>query len=86
MFSDLHMGVDCNNFYNKYNPEVAVLRVTHLVNRVKQYCLLHKIDRLTVLNMGDMIHGIIHTSARLEAGLDVTQQIIRASELVAQAL
>ena len=86
MFSDLHMGVDCNNFYNTYNPEVAVKRVSRLVERTLKYCKANGVKRLTVLNMGDMVQGIIHTSARLEASLDVTEQIIKASELVAQAL
>ena len=86
MLSDMHMGVDCHNFYNVYNPEVAVRRVAHLVDRVINYCTINKIDRLTVINMGDMIQGIIHTSARLEVGLDVTEQIIKAAEVIAQAL
>jgi hypothetical protein len=36
--------------------------------------------------MGDMIHGIIHTNARIEVGLVVTEQIMKAAELIAQAL
>lgn len=86
MLSDMHMGVDCNNFYNTYNPEIAVKRVSHLVDKAVQYCQRHKINRLTVLNMGDMIHGIIHTNARLEVSLDVTEQIMKAAEVLSQAL
>ena len=86
MFSDLHLGVDCNNFYNKYNPEIAVKRVSRLVDRTIKYCKANDISRLTVINMGDMIHGIIHTNARIEAGLSVTEQIIKASEIISQAL
>lgn len=86
MLSDLHIGVECDNFYNTYNEEVAVKRVSHLVDKTIKYCNTNKIDRLTVINMGDMIHGIIHTNARLEVGLDVTQQIMKASEIISQAL
>lgn len=86
MLSDLHIGVECNNFYNTYNNKVAVKRVSHLVNRVIDYCKLNNIQRLNVINMGDMIHGIIHTNARIETSIDLTQQIIKASEIVAQAL
>lgn len=86
MFSDMHIGVDCNNFYNRYSTEIAILRVSKLVDRTIKHCVANKIDRLTVINMGDMIHGIIHTNARLEVGLDVTEQIIKASEIISQAL
>jgi len=86
MLSDMHMGVNCKNFYNTYNPEIAVKRVSHLVDKAIQYCQRHKINRLTVLNMGDMIHGIIHTNARLEVGLAVTEQIMKAAEILSQAL
>ena len=86
MLSDLHMGVDCNNFYNTYNPAIAVKRVSHLVDRTIKNCLLNNVSKLTVINMGDMIHGIIHTNARIEVGLVVTEQIMKAAELIAQAL
>lgn len=86
MFSDLHLGVDCNNFYNKYNDEIAVKRVSRLVDRTIKYCKANDISRLTVINMGDMVHGIIHTNARIEASLSVTEQIIKASEIISQAL
>lgn len=86
MLSDMHIGVDCNNFYNTYNEKVAVKRVSHLVDKTIKYCQENKVKRLTIINMGDMIHGIIHTNARIEAGLVVTEQIMTAAEIISQAL
>lgn len=86
MLSDMHIGVDCHNFYNTYNDKVAVNRVMLLVEKTIKYCHLNNIDRLNVINMGDMIHGIIHTNARIEAGLVVTEQIMKAAEIISQAL
>lgn len=86
LFSDLHIGVECDNFYNKYNKEIAVQRVSKLLKEVTDYCKLFKIKRLNILNLGDCIHGIIHTNARIEQEMDVVSQVIEASEIIAQFL
>ena len=86
MLSDLHIGVECDNFYNKYNLEIATKRLDKLADDVIEYCLARKVSRLTVCNLGDMIHGIIHVNARLEQQFDVIDQIIKAAELLANFL
>lgn len=86
MVSDLHIGVECDNFYNKYNTEIAMARVNKLVNETIKYCKLHKVVRLNVCNLGDLVHGLIHTSARVEQELDVTKQVMVAAEILANAL
>ena len=86
LISDLHLGVDCNNYYNTYNKDVALKRLNKLVNNTIYYCKLNGIKRLNVLNLGDMIHGIIHTNARIEAQMDVAEQIILAGEYLSNFL
>jgi hypothetical protein len=86
LLSDLHIGVDCDNFYNKYNSTIAAARLDKYVNDTVAYCKLMNIRRLNVLNLGDMIHGLIHTTSRIEQEFDVVTQIIIASELLAKAL
>ena len=86
LLSDLHIGVDCDNFYNTYNTEVAGLRLQHWVSTVKHYCFTNGVSRLNILNLGDLIHGLIHVSARLEQQYDVVEQIMIASELLAKTL
>lgn len=86
LLSDLHIGVECDNFYNKYNSEIAEMRLNKLVGDAVNYCKLNKVEKLNVLNLGDMIHGIIHTSARLEQEMDITKQIMVASELMSRAI
>lgn len=86
MLSDLHIGVECDNFYNKYNSTIAKHRIERLVDRVKDYCIKNKVYRLNILNMGDLIHGVIHVSARLEQEMEVTRQIVTASEILSYVL
>ena len=86
LLSDLHIGVECDNFYNKYNVDVAAARLQEWAETVKVYCLREGVTRLNILNLGDLIHGLIPVSARLEQQYDVVEQIMKASELLSQAL
>lgn len=86
LLSDLHIGVEFNDFCNNYNLEVAKKRVSKFVFDVKKYCKLHKVKRLNVVNLGDLISGIIHTTIRLEQEFDVVDQIMNASEILAGIL
>lgn len=85
-FGDLHLGPEFENSYNAYNYDIAVKRVSQLVTDTIEYCQLHNVYRLNFLNLGDLIAGLIHTTIRLEQRLDVTEQIIKAAELTAEAL
>lgn len=86
LISDWHIGVQCDNYYNQFNLNIAVERVNKLVNDTINYCKLNKVSKLTVLNLGDMIQGIIHVNSRIEQQFDLTKQIMTAAELIAQTL
>lgn len=86
MISDLHLGVEFHNHCNNYNSEIARKRLEKLTADAIKYCTENKITRLYVLLLGDFIHGTIHTSARLEQQMNVVEQIMLASELLADCL
>lgn len=86
LYSDLHIGVDCHNFYNTYNQEVAARRVGKLASEAIRYCKQNGVQRLHILNLGDLIHGAIHTDSRIEQEQDVIDQVILAAQLTAQFL
>lgn len=86
LLSDFHIGVDCKNFYNTYNTRVATCRLNKLVSEVKCYCEKFNINQLNVINLGDLIHGIIHIDSRIEQQEDIIQQVMTAAELMSQTL
>lgn len=86
LISDLHIGVEVNNCFNKYNHFIAEERLEKFVDTTINYCRKMNVYRLNVLNLGDLIHGIIHNTARIEEEFDVMQQVMTASELMAKAL
>lgn len=86
LLSDLHIGVDCNNYYNKYNHLIAKERLEKLLKETIDYCKSNNVKRLNVLNLGDMIAGLIHTNARIEQQMDVAEQIMIAAEYISSFL
>ena len=86
LLSDWHIGVKVDNFYNTYNVEVAGLELENLVAQVKDYCRKFNIGTLHILNMGDLIHGDIHTNARIVQEFDVITQVEVAGQLLYKVL
>ena len=86
LLSDLHIGVCCDNFYNKYNIDVAATRLKKLAKDTIKYCRDNNVDCLNVLNLGDLILGLIHVSAQLQQELNTVDQVMVASELLARFL
>lgn len=82
LLSDWHIGVLVDNFYNKYNLTIATAELLKLVQDVKLYCLQFGVRQLNILNMGDLIHGGIHTNARVEQEFDVITQVEFAGQLL----
>ena len=83
MLSDLHIGVAINNYFNNYNIDICRRRLEKVLQDTIRYCNSENVKRLYVLLLGDTCQGLIHTNARLEQQINVTQQIMLASELLA---
>lgn len=83
---DWHYGLECDLFYNKYNPEVAKERVNDLLEQTIQFCYNEDISSLSVLNLGDLINGIIHLPLRINSRYDVITQSIHVAEILSEFL
>ena len=84
--SDWHVGSEIDNFRNKFNEQILEKRVSTLVRKTIKYCMVHNVTKLTVINAGDILDGLIHTSLRLESEFDVIEQVKKASSLIYQLL
>lgn len=85
-FSDWHYGMTTNNTWNTYNTEICRERVAKTVAYAKKYLELNHIDCLSVINLGDISHGCIHVSCRVQAEEDACDQIMHSAEILAEAL
>ena len=86
LLSDWHIGLECENHWNKYNLEIAKERVSFLKQRIIDICLHNDVTKLNICCCGDMISGIIHNNLRLENRENVVEQSIIVVEMISELL
>lgn len=84
LISDIHYGLETINTFNRYNSEIFKIRIQYLKDKIIEYSKLHKINRLHVMLLGDLISGHIHNSIRLENRENIVEQIIEVSEILSE--
>ena len=86
VFSDWHYGMITDNMYNSFNTDICKDRVKAVVNNAIERIKLHRCGRLHIVFLGDAIAGAIHTSSRVSSEELVVDQLMQASEILAQAI
>lgn len=86
VFADWHYGMTTDNVFNKFNTNICRERIKKVVYSAKQRLLLHKCKRLHIVVLGDLVHGAIHTSARVASEELVCEQMMQVSEVLAQSI
>lgn len=86
VLSDWHYGMVCNNVFNVYNTDVCVERIVEITEAAVKRLTLHRVSKLHIVVLGDLIHGAIHASARVASEELVCEQLMHVSELLAQTI
>lgn len=86
LLSDFHIGVVCENYWNKYDTDIAKKRLSYLKQRTIDICLKNDVKKLNVCLLGDIISGLIHTNLRLENRENVVEQSILVVEMISEML
>lgn len=84
--SDWHYGMVADNIYNTYNTEICKKRVNKIVQDASNRIILNKCKTLHIVVLGDLIHGNCHVSARVASEEVAVEQLMHATELLAQAI
>ena len=80
--SDWHYGIEINNPWNIFNPEIARDRIIKLRSRVVEKIKENKVRTLYIVNLGDLISGRIHETIRIQNRIDVISQTLEVSEIL----
>lgn len=60
--ADVHYGATFRSINNEYSPEIAKERFEYLTGRLIDFIQEKKIQRLTIVSLGDLIQGILRLS------------------------
>ena len=84
--TDWHFGMVTDNIWNVYNIQICKDRVNELYRKAKEYLRLHEVNKLHVLVLGDLINGSIHSTVRVASEEKTCEQLMHASELLAELI
>lgn len=73
--SDLHAGIEVNNWWNTYNTGVLKQRLHKYLNEVYEIQKLHQCKVCNVVLGGDQVSGLIHNNLRLQNNENVVEQL-----------
>lgn len=86
LLSDMHIGASCDNILDQYNPQIAKEKLEYYIDECVNRIVKDKINKTYFLVAGDLISGVIHTTTRLANRINVSEQVIFASEIIAEAI
>lgn len=86
IISDWHFGAKVDNFLNVFNKEVFIERINKLVAEVVLEIHKHKLEKLYIANLNDLISGIIHQNLRLQNSEDIIEQIMYVADTLIQMI
>ena len=79
--SDIHTGVEIDNYFNKFNKEILKERIEKYISKITSIRNRHN-SKNCHLVIGEIISGIIHNNLRLQNNMDLIEQFTYVSELI----
>lgn len=86
LLSDWHVGMRTDNIVNQFDSAVLKDRIEVLTQAVIDDGNQHNIQHLHVFCLGDLVHGLIHVTARIDQEEDVVHQCMTAAEMLSRML
>lgn len=80
--TDLHGGVNIDSPFNVFNMKVLEKRLKNYLDEIFDIQNTYKSQNAYVIIGGDLIQGLIHTNARIEAKENIVMQIMKVTDLV----
>ena len=82
--NDLHYGAVHSNHWGSYNSSIARDMMRHYLDRIIKIAEIHQSENCIVWENGDAISGAIHRSIQITNKENVIEQVMGASELIAE--
>ena len=84
--NDIHYGANIDNAWRRYNSGICAHMLENYLERALHIAQVHGCDDCVVWAAGDVISGNIHRSIQVTNKENVIEQIMGASELIAEFL
>ena len=83
--TDIHTGIEIDNWKNTFNEEVLKSRIEQYTSKILDIRKLHQ-SQNCYLVVGEILSGLIHSNLRLQNNMDLMEQFKYVSELISAML
>ena len=83
--TDIHTGIQIDNFVNIFNEEVLIKRIEQYTQEILKIRTCHKSENCYLV-IGEILSGLIHNNLRLQNNLDLLEQFKFISNLISSML
>lgn len=80
--TDVHCGMNIDSPFNKFNEDILKERLYKFLDEILEIQEMYKSENAYLILGGDMISGLIHLNARIEAKENIITQIMLVSDLI----
>lgn len=78
--ADWHLGAICKNYFNEFNRSIAENRINQIISATIEKIEKYNPNRIIIMNLGDIINGMIHESNRANSDMNVAESYKMAIE------
>lgn len=83
--TDIHAGIEINNYFNKFNEDVLRNRFNQYLDKIFEVQLIHGSENAFVI-LSELVSGIIHNELRIENNQNLIEQFLTVTDYVSQFL
>lgn len=84
-FTDIHTGIEIDNWKNKFDEEVLRQRIEKYTSDILDIRGFHQAENIYLV-VGEIVSGLIHNNLRLQNNMDLLEQFKYISELISGML
>lgn len=80
--SDFHLGMEVDNFFGKYNSEIAYKRLQEYLTKILEIQKLYNAENAFIVLLGDLLSGQIHFTTQLQNRENIVEQVQKCAEYI----
>lgn len=83
--TDIHAGIEINNYFNKFNEDVLKDRFNQYLDKIFEVQLRHGSENVNLI-LSELVSGIIHNELRIENNQNLIEQFLTVTDYISQFL
>lgn len=83
--TDIHAGIEIDNYFNKFNEDVLRDRFNQYLDKIFEVQLRHGSENAFII-LSELVSGIIHNELRIENNQNLIEQFLSVTNYISQFL